>query len=682
MKKQKSVARFIALNLIFAVILYAIMVVTIVNDKLHKGLINYFTDEITSQSTKIADEINKSLDTAESIARNIQLSYKTIYPEYGFDRTIMNSFAVGARNYFGTKNIVFFNSFGLQVSSPKYGVVPKTPVIREVLSGKEVIKLEKDGSDIYATVILPLLTDDVIFGAVEIRTPAITAKIAREIAVITDCDFTFFDGNKRYITTLSNMEGTILENEKVFTETQNGSSITLQSEFNGHKYLSHYFPLNDLNGNYLTTLFIGKTLDVATIVSAAIFKSLLVGLIIFSILLLADLILLIYRKTIKPLKQVTKAIENLSSGEADLTARVEIKTNDEYQTLADNVNKFIEMLQGIVKELNDSQKSLNEVSENLERTSQESASATSEVLANIESVRKQSQNQSVSVQNTSNVLQSSTIVVSALMDLIENERNGINESSVAIEEMLRNISMVTNSVKKMSSGFKDLNATVDIGKNKLSSVDHKVIQIAEQSKMLIQANTMISQIASETNLLAMNAAIEAAHAGDAGKGFSVVAEEIRKLAENSSVQAKAISTELKQISSSIQDVVSLSNDSQTAFGQIVDGLLTTDNVIQEITNAMDEQQNASRQVFQSLSAMKEQSAEVSKKADDMQQGIQKVSTDMSSVTQISTTILGSMDEMSTGMQQIGNATQDVSTLAETTKANIIAMNEKLDRFKI
>lgn len=682
MKKQKSVARFIALNLIFAVILYAIMVVTIVNDKLHKGLINYFTDEITSQSTKIADEINKSLDTAESIARNIQLSYKTIYPEYGFDRTIMNSFAVGARNYFGTKNIVFFNSFGLQVSSPKYGVVPKTPVIREVLSGKEVIKLEKDGSDIYATVILPLLTDDVIFGAVEIRTPAITAKIAREIAVTTDCDFTFFDGNKRYITTLSDMEGTILENEKVFTETQNGSSITLQSEFNGHKYLSHYFPLNDLNGNYLTTLFIGKTLDVATIVSAAIFKSLLVGLIIFSILLLADLILLIYGKTIKPLKQVTKAIENLSSGEADLTARVEIKTNDEYQTLADNVNKFIEMLQGIVKELNDSQKSLNEVSENLERTSQESASATSEVLANIESVRKQSQNQSVSVQNTSNVLQSSTIVVSALMDLIENERNGINESSAAIEEMLRNISMVTNSVKKMSSGFKDLNATVDIGKNKLSSVDHKVIQIAEQSKMLIQANTMISQIASETNLLAMNAAIEAAHAGDAGKGFSVVAEEIRKLAENSSVQAKAISTELKQISSSIQDVVSLSNDSQTAFGQIVDGLLTTDNVIQEITNAMDEQQNASRQVFQSLSDMKEQSAEVSKKADDMQQGIQKVSTDMSSVTQISTTILGSMDEMSTGMQQIGNATQDVSTLAETTKDNIIAMNEKLDRFKI
>ena len=66
----------------------------------------------------------------------------------------------------------------------------------------------------------------------------------------------------------------------------------------------------------------------------------------------------------------------------------------------------------------------------------------------------------------------------------------------------------------------------------------------------------------------------------------------------------------------------------------------------------------------------------------MQQGIQKVSTDMSSVTQISTTILGSMDEMSTGMQQIGNATQDVSTLAETTKDNIIAMNEKLDRFKI
>jgi len=248
--------------------------------------------------------------------------------------------------------------------------------------------------------------------------------------------------------------------------------------------------------------------------------------------------------------------------------------------------------------------------------------------------------------------------------------------------MVGNIGAVTSSIQKMTEQFKDLIAITAQGKEKQIEVDTRVNKIADQSRLLLEANAIISKIAAQTNLLAMNAAIEAAHAGSAGAGFSVVADEIRNLAETSSKQSKTINSELKQISVSIDEVVKASLDSQNSFGSVVAQITDTGNLVREIDSAMAEQKEASKQILEALRDMNESSTEVQEESRILTNGVNAVSEEMTNVAQIAKTILGSMDEMTIGTKEINNAAQGISSLAVMTRDAIKKMEEQLDKMTL
>ena len=687
-EKKKSKLSSVSTILITAVsagfLAFSVVLFVLISRYLSSGLESYFQGDLDEYSEVVVEEVKAQRKGLVNAQAKLADSFESMFENSGsFSVSYMNTEIDLTKRNLGIQELAVVDVNGRQVSSKNYGDASNdSDIVQKALKGDAAEKIVKDGQNVVVVRAVPFKIGGKIAGVVFGKETLTSQEFAEKMKKYTMCDFTIFDGEKRAYTTLAGMRGSVIADINPIRTAESGKKYEGKAVINGVRYVVCYFPLKAEDGKFLTTLWLGKPLVVIDHVSSAIFKPLIAVMSVLVILFFAVLVSVIIFKIIKPLKRVGAAVNNLASGDADLAQRIEVHGNDEFAEISTGINTFIEMLHKIVSELNLAQKELTAIGIDLGTNSQESASATAEIMANIAGVRKQSESQSEAVSNTTTILGHSAENVNNLENLVEAQAAGITESSAAIEQMLGNISSVTSSVRKMADSFKELGITVSDGKTKLANVDGKVNEIAEQSKMLIQANTIIAQIASETNLLAMNAAIEAAHAGKAGEGFSVVANEIRKLAETSSAQSKNINTELKEISSSIKDVVSLSKDSQVAFGQIVTHLDSTDVIIREIDNAMSEQENASRQIFSALSDMRNQSIEVNEMSHQVKDNIVAVTKDMDTVSQISSIILGSMDEMTAGAQQISTATQGVSDLAASTKENIDVMDSKLKLFRV
>ncbi|MEC0898941.1 MULTISPECIES: methyl-accepting chemotaxis protein [Bacillus] len=335
-------------------------------------------------------------------------------------------------------------------------------------------------------------------------------------------------------------------------------------------------------------------------------------------------------KLVKPIQQIDSKLKELSSQEGDLTARLQVNSNDEIGTIATSFNKMLENLQHIINRVQKTSVEVQNASENMLEKTNISREATIRVQSTMSNLNESIQSQAASMEESSTAMDDMAVSIQRIAE----SATSVTELAVATSEQANDgSSVIQKSVSQMTTIHDAVNATSEV-----------VERLITHTKYIDTAVQSISNIAEQTNLLALNASIEAARAGEQGKGFAVVADEVRKLAE----QSKTAATDINQLLHQIQQ------DTETASSMMSQGRSEAFEGIHVI-----------REAGNSFTTIVEQ--------------VNKVSTQMQDISATAEEMAASAEEMNASLNNIASISTEVSSetaaTAQSAEKKVVTMNE-------
>ena len=534
----------------------------------------------------------------------------------------------------------------------------------------------------------PIWDGGEIIGALAVIVKMSTDEFVDSFGEVFNAEVTVFRGTESIASTLvhpvtgARAVGTHVAPHVAETVLEDGRPLDLELMIFGMlPHHAYYFPLLGWGGNPIGMLFVGFSQEHMIASTDALRRN----LIFIGIAALAATVVVMFlylMRILKPLGLLTSSLGVIASDDADLTKRLAAKGSDEVAKASGFFNTIMEEFRVMIVAIKKQAGELSGIGDDLAGNMAETASAMNEISANIRSVKSRVLNQSASVAETNSTMGQVTANIDRLNEQVERQTGAVSESSAAIEEMLANIKSVTATLVKNAENVKELQESADEGKSSVQEVTADIQEIARESEGLMEINSVMENIASQTNLLSMNAAIEAAHAGDAGRGFAVVAAEIRKLAESSGEQSKVIGNVLKKIKESIDKIARSTDRVLDRFEAIDRGVRLVAEQEGTIRNAMEEQGHGSKQVLQMSSLVSEITQQVKGGSQQMQEGSKEVIQETQNLERSTQEITNGMNEMAAGVGQVNKAVSTVSDLTGRTKENISSLVQVVSQFKV
>ncbi len=398
------------------------------------------------------------------------------------------------------------------------------------------------------------------------------------------------------------------------------------------------------------------------------------------IIVLGLIIVIVLRSSLLPIGSLVSSM--LAMQEKDLTVRSNIKKNNEIGRISSTLDEMMGVFDNLIGDIRNTSNSVEDSNQDLVASIEESVAAVREMVASIESVNssldKQRELTSANVEAV-NQQKEQTVKITAL---VQEQSEAVSESSANVEEMAESINTVNASAAKAGEIGRELSQMANSGWDKIEASMQANEEINRTAELVQESVVGITTIASTTNLLSMNAAIEAAHAGEAGKGFAVVADEINKLAANSAEEATKINKIMAETMMYIQKGSELSLSAGNAFKEILSDIQKTVEIILNIAAAMDEQSSSAADILASMNRLVDLTTNIKNITIGEEKNAEGIMQSIMSLEQLSLEIYNASNEQKTGGEELLSALDLLQDVSLRNKESVDHLNSKVGEFKV